>query len=114
VSDVLVERMAAALGNPLVDPHGDPIPGANGEMLELAHVPLSEVAVGDAVVVRRVDSADAARLRYIADAGLVPGTAVTVVDRQPFRGPMTVRAPSGERIVGHDLAALLLCSRGPR
>lgn len=112
VSDGLVERMAEALGNPVVDPHGDPIPDANGDVVDLASVPLTDVAVGESVTIRRVDSADPARLRYMADAGLVPGTVVTVIERQPFAGPIAVRLGHADRIVGHNLARLLLCSRG--
>ncbi|MFN0179211.1 MAG: metal-dependent transcriptional regulator [Gemmatimonadales bacterium] len=115
VSDQLVERIATALGNPRVDPHGDPIPDADGEIAEFIHVPLTDVPIGETVVVRRVDSTDPARLRYIAGTGLVPGATVTVVDRQPFDGPIALRVgPEAERIVAHDLAALLLCSRGLR
>lgn len=113
VSDELVERIADALGDPRVDPHGDPIPDADGEITEFIHVPLTDVAVGESAVVRRVDSTDPARLRYLAGVGLVPGASVAVLDRQPFEGPIALRVNAGtERIVAHDLAALLLCSKG--
>src|SRR5215213_11102095 len=55
VSETMVERMAAALGHPSVDPHGDPIPAADGSIEEHSFTPLAEVAVGDTVEVRRVD-----------------------------------------------------------
>src|ERR671921_1111652 len=54
VSDTLVERMAAALGHPTVDPHGDPIPAADGSIHESASTALSEVEVGATVEIRRV------------------------------------------------------------
>ena len=53
ISDELAERMAAALGNPGVDPHGDPIPTADGDIAEVAGMPLSEVPAGMAVEIRR-------------------------------------------------------------
>lgn len=112
VSDRLVERIAQALGNPRFDPHGDPIPDTDGAIADFIHVPLADVAVGETVVVRRVDTADAARLRFIADAGLMPGTAVTVMDHQPFNGPIALKVGTGsERIVGHELASILMCAR---
>src|SRR3982750_441989 len=46
VSDTLVERMATSLGHPNADPHGDPIPAADGSIEELACTPLSDVPVG--------------------------------------------------------------------
>jgi DtxR family Mn-dependent transcriptional regulator len=111
VSDTLVERMARALGDPRVDPHGDPIPDADGRIAETIHVPLSDVPVGEAVTIRRADTGDDNRLRFIAASGLPPGTSITVLDRQPFNGPVTVRSGAIERVVGHEIAAILLCSR---
>lgn len=111
VSDGLVERMATALGNPRFDPHGDPIPDVDGQIADFIHVPLSEVGAGETVTIRRADTGDPGRLRYLASAGLIPGTSVRVVDSQPFRGPLTIELAGAERIVGHELASLLLCSR---
>ena len=111
VTDTLVERMARALGHPSVDPHGDPIPAADGSIAEPAHIPLTQVAAGETVTVRRVDTGDDGRLRYLAHARLTPGTIVTVLDRQPFDGPLTIRVPGGERVLGHEMAALVLCSK---
>lgn len=112
VSDTLVERMAHALGDPRVDPHGDPIPDADGRIAEFIHVPLTDLAIGETVTIARVAMADDQRLRYLAGLGLVPGSRVTVVAHQPFNGPVTVALADGkERIVGHELAGLLLCSR---
>ena len=111
VSDRLVERMATALGNPSVDPHGDPIPAPDGTMVELVYTPLSEVPVGELVELRRVETGQADRLRFFADHGLVPGAAVVVTGRQPFGGPLTVRASGREQLLGAELAGVLLCAR---
>jgi DtxR family transcriptional regulator, Mn-dependent transcriptional regulator len=110
VSDSLIERMAHSLGNPTADPHGDPIPDAEGRISAEAHVALVDLPIGAAAVVRRVCTTDEARLRYLAAAGLVPGAALTVVDRQPFNGPTTVRVGAHDRAVGAELGAILLCS----
>ena len=112
VSDDLVERMARALGNPRVDPHGDPIPAPDGTIAEFIHVPLSEIDAGETVTIRRVDTNDDGRLRYLGQNGLTLGAVVTVVDRQPFGGPLTVDVASGRRVLGPDLATLILCERG--
>lgn len=109
VSPELIERMALALGNPSVDPHGDPIPGPDGTVAELEYTPLPEFPVGTAAEVRQVDSGDGARLRYLASIGLKPGATVVVTARQPFDGPLTVRTPLGVQVVGHDVSALVFC-----
>jgi DtxR family Mn-dependent transcriptional regulator len=112
VSDGLVERMAEALGNPEADPHGEPIPTAEGWVEEVQATPLAEIPAGETVEVRRVTAGDPDRLRYLASVGLQPGATVTVVERQPFNGPITLRVAEQERVIGHELAESLLCGRG--
>lgn len=111
VSDELIERMAAALGDPHYDPHGDPIPTATGDIEETELVSLAEAQIGDSLELRQVVTQDPARLRYFAEQGLVPGVRVTVTDRQPFNGPTTVlfNASGTARIIGQELARLLSC-----
>src|SRR5439155_66044 len=106
VSDELIERMAKALGDPQYDPHGAPIPTAAGEIEEAELVPLADATIGAVIEVRQVADEDAARLRYLADQGLTPGTLLMVSERQPFNGPTVgKRRPSGEgRVVGQERA----------
>ena len=110
VSDTLIERMASALGNPRVDPHGDPIPAADGTIDELVFTPLHEVRTGSQVEIRRVDASQPDRLRYLATLGLKPGTVLTVLDQQPFKGPITVRTGDQDLVVGHELSQAILCA----
>ena len=109
VSDVLVERMAEALGNPTVDPHGDPIPATDGTFAEPETVPLATVAAGVTVEIVRVQTGDPEQLRYLASIGLRPGVRATVLDRQPFDGPVTVAAGHARQVLGHAMASRLLC-----
>lgn len=112
VSDDLVDRMAAALGDPAVDPHGDPIPNADGVMTEQETRPLPEVATGETVTIVRVDTEVGDHLRWFADHGLVPGAVVTVVEQQPFSGPVIVRRNHTRQVVGREIALHLLCAVG--
>ncbi len=111
VSDELVERMAAALDHPAVDPHGDPIPDAFGAIARPSLTPLAELPVGADAEIRRVDTSDAERLRYFASAGLVPGARVHVLEREPFSGPMTLEIAGRSRVLASDLAKLVHCAR---
>jgi DtxR family transcriptional regulator, Mn-dependent transcriptional regulator len=113
VSDDLIERMATALGNPSVDPHGDPIPTPEGTIAEVVYTPLSEMPAGPAVV-RRVQTADADRLRYLADIGLVPGAPVTIAAQGPFHGPLTLVTPTGTQVIGPEIGQLVLCLRSDK
>jgi DtxR family transcriptional regulator, Mn-dependent transcriptional regulator len=112
VSDELVERMAEALGNPVADPHGDPIPAADGTVLEIRTVALPQVPVGEVVRLARVETSDAERLRWFAEAGLMPGAMLRVTAAQPFDGPVTVERDGASQVVGHAMASLLRCARG--
>lgn len=114
VSEGLIERMAEALGNPEADPHGEPIPTAEGWIEEVEATPLAEIPAGESVEVRRVTAGDPDRLRYLASIGLQPGALVTVVERQPFSGPITLRVADQERVIGHEMAESLLCGRSSR
>jgi DtxR family Mn-dependent transcriptional regulator len=107
VSDALVERMAAVLGNPTVDPHGDPIPTPDGDIDEPAGVPLSDVPAGSSAVIRQVEEGQPDRLRYIASLGLRPGVRVSVVDRQPFQGPVTIEVAGETHVIGNELGRVV-------
>ena len=112
VSDDLIERMAAALGDPRYDPHGDPIPTATGDIEETELVSVADADLGADLELRQVGTQDPARLRYFAEQGLVPGIHVTITDRQPFNGPTTLFLTSSgtARIVGRELGQLLWCA----
>lgn len=111
-SDLVVERMAAVLGHPEFDPHGDPIPAADGSLPSRPATALTEVPPGHTVTVHRVLAGDAERLRFLASLGLTPGATVTVVERQPFQGALRLQVDAREQVVGHALASQLLCEHG--
>ncbi len=112
VSDDLIERIAAALDDPRFDPHGDPIPTAAGEMMEYETVSLAELGAGNRGQIVRVENESGDRLRWLAEAGLVPGVRLTVLAQQPFNGPLKVRiGKRSPQVVGHDIARQLLCIR---
>jgi DtxR family Mn-dependent transcriptional regulator len=95
ISEEFERRVAATLGEPEVDPHGDPIPGADLGPLDADETTaLSDHGPGDRVVVSRVRDRDEAELAYLDEAGVRPGTELDVVDVAPF-GMVTVRI--GER-----------------
>jgi DtxR family Mn-dependent transcriptional regulator len=102
--------MAAVLGNPAVDPHGDPIPTPDGDIYEPASIPLSEVPAGTSVEVRQVEESEPDRLRYIASVGLRPGVHLTVVDRQPFKGPITIEVAGQTHVIGSELGQVVRCA----
>jgi DtxR family Mn-dependent transcriptional regulator len=109
VSDALIDRMASRLGDPQYDPHGAPIPTAAGDIEEAEFVTLADAQPGKSYEIRQVEDRDPAKLRFLAELGLVPGTRIVVAARQPFNGPTSVRVGDQLRIVGRDLALSLWC-----
>jgi DtxR family Mn-dependent transcriptional regulator len=112
-SPALIERMAATLGDPLVDPHGDPIPRQDGTVVHAGLTPLYETAPGQTVVVRRIRDQSSEVLRYLGEIGLVPGTAVEVLARAPLGGPLMVRIGGTSQALGRDLAQAVLVAPPP-
>lgn len=107
VSDELIDRMAAALGEPTRDPHGAPIPGAGEAFHEPRYPTLADLDVGRLAVLRRVPDEDADALRYLADLELVPGAEVEIIERVPYQGSIRVRVGQRERLVGVELSRSL-------
>lgn len=106
-SDALIDRMAAALNEPTADPHGAPIPTREGALNEPRCVPIADLRPGARARIVRVSDPDPARLRYLAELGLVPGAIVVVAARAPFDGPITVRVGSGPRAVDRVIGPAL-------
>jgi DtxR family Mn-dependent transcriptional regulator len=111
-SDELVDRMAAAIGEPATDPHGAPIPTREGKLRERPLVPLSSLADGEEARVERVGDHSGDRLRYLAELGIVPGVRVRVAEREPFEGPITVLVENVRRTIGAALASQVMVARG--
>ena len=108
-SEELIERMASALGDPLHDPHGAPIPTRDGRVEEGALHALATMGQGERVRVRRVQDEDGERLRYLAELGIRPGAILRILDKAPFDGPITLWVDDGgggsTRAIGVLLAA---------
>ncbi|MDT7884170.1 MAG: metal-dependent transcriptional regulator, partial [Thermoflexus sp.] len=85
ISEALEERIAALLGHPAYDPHGDPIPTRSGEIPAPLACRLSEAPLGVACEVLRVTD-EVSTLRQAARVGLRPGTRVTVEEQEPGAG----------------------------
>jgi DtxR family Mn-dependent transcriptional regulator len=110
-SDELIDRMAAAIGEPTTDPHGAPIPTREGQLRERVLVPLSSLTAGEEARIERVGDHSADRLRYLAELGIVPGVRVKLAERGPFDGPLTVLVDDVARTIGAALAGEVMVAR---
>jgi DtxR family Mn-dependent transcriptional regulator len=94
ISERLETELAASLGDPSADPHGAPIPTEDLEPTEADDEPLTEYEAGETLIVAQVADSDPEVLSYLADAGITPGTRLTIREVAPF-GMLTV-APEDE------------------
>jgi DtxR family Mn-dependent transcriptional regulator len=111
VSDALVDRMDEFLGKPHYDPHGAPIPRADGTMRgDTSDVrPLSQCENGVRVRIARVLTQSPEFLRHLAGSGLTLGIEVDVVENSAIGGTVTLRTGGRKtQTLGHAAAAQLL------
>ncbi len=104
ISEELEALIAARLGDPTHDPHGDPIPAVDLSVEEGTTSSLDELAPGDGGLFVRVSDSDPAMLRYLSDLGLAPGERLELIGREPFEGPLVVRFSGSEHPLGVALA----------
>ena len=90
ISEELEERIAISLGDPLHDPHGDPIPTRDLRLPQSSEETLSQVRPIQAVVVKRVRDSDPELLRYLSEMGIKPEAQLKVVDYSPFDNNLSV------------------------
>lgn len=91
ISEKFEARIAAQLGDPTFDPHGDPIPTLTGALPLRTEQRLADLPLGTTACVVRVQDQHADRLRYIATLGIVPSAQIEVIAVAPFDGPISVR-----------------------
>jgi DtxR family Mn-dependent transcriptional regulator len=114
VSDAFTERLAEFLGHPGHDPHGDPIPAADGTMPPEDSRPLGEAEVGERVLVSRVDHRDTAVLAYLEERGLVPGRLLEVREVRALDGVVVVEDEDGNaHALGESLARSIYVRQAP-
>lgn len=104
ISERLEELIAAKLGHPLIDPHGDPIPGRDLSIDIPDDVALSSLAVGDVGVISRVPDGDPALLQYLRGLRLVPGARLSIASVAPYGGVVSVRVGRDTHAIGAEVA----------
>lgn len=111
LSEELEERIAAQLGQPTHDPHGDPIPTRDGTVDDQAHRVLTALEAGEGGVIARVSDRDPQVLRELTEAGLLPGTGVRVV-RVDRDGAMRIHASGAGKRLSRQLAEAIYVASG--
>lgn len=95
----LIDRLDTFLGHPKFDPHGDPIPDAEGRWSFRQQVLLSTLKPGDRAAVTGVDDHSPAFLQYLDQLGLTLGAGLELLERFPYDQSLRVRTPNGRELV---------------
>lgn len=112
ISPELESRIDALLGFPQYDPHGSPIPSADGVIPEVNYQPLDDVAqVGEKFTLTRVSDRDSRLLRYLDSLPLKLGTELAVTEIHPFDGPITIAAGEQRFVLSREVARKLFVNR---
>lgn len=107
VSDLFTERLAALLGHPTHDPHGDPIPKGDGALPDTPDTPLTEAALDRSFLVSRLKTQDANILSYLTELGIYPGQRVEVQCCEPVGGLVKVAIGGNPNVLANELAVLI-------
>ena len=114
LSEELEELIAAKLGNPTLDPHGDPIPSRELSIADdVGSCDLYQLEPGSSGTFVRVSDADAEMLRFLTERGIRPGMRIVVLERQPFDGPLSVRVGKQVHVLGAVLSRAIRVQTPP-
>lgn len=100
ISEDLEERIAQTLGDPRIDPHGDPIPSRELHLPLDTLLPLGELRQGQRAIVQRVRNDDPSLLRYLDSIGLTPQVYLTVLDYSSFDGNLHLQIADRKLVLG--------------
>ena len=104
ISEELEELIAAKLGQPVRDPHGDPIPDRDLAVTVEDSVRLTDLEPGERGVFARISDSDSSMLRYLAEREIQPGAGLLIRSREPFGGPVLVEIAGRTHPLGPELA----------
>lgn len=109
ISEDFERRIAAAMGHPIRDPHGELIPTEDLKMPLDESTPLSALRPPQTATIQRVKASDANLLRHLEGLGLVPGARIEVKDYSPYDHNLTVKAGRKTSVLGLNITSQIFC-----
>jgi DtxR family Mn-dependent transcriptional regulator len=108
ISETLEERIAAMLGHPTIDPHGDPIPRLDGSIPERGLLQLAELQADQSGAISRLLDQEPDNLRFLEEKGLVLGAQVKVIRREPYDGLTHIEVDGQPQVIGETTARFVM------
>jgi len=111
ISEDFERRIAAAMGHPVRDPHGEMIPTADLKMPYDDSTPLSSLRPGQSATIQRVKASDTKLLRYLEDMGLVPGAQIKVKEYSPYDHNLTLQIGRKSFVLGLSITSKIFVEK---
>jgi len=105
ISEDFERRIAAAMGHPIRDPHGDLIPTEDLKMPVDESTPLSAMRPGQIATIQRVKASDPNLLRYLEELCLIPGTQIEIKEHSPFDHNLTIKIEKKSVVLGLNITS---------
>jgi DtxR family Mn-dependent transcriptional regulator len=105
ISEDFERRIAAAMGHPIRDPHGDLIPTEDLKMPVDESTPLSAIRPGQTATIQRVKASDPNLLRYLEELSLIPGAQLEVKEYSPFDHNLTIKVGKKSIVLGLNITS---------
>ena len=105
ISEEFIEKITSLLGDPKFDPHGHPIPTKDGQISHEEENPLPKVDIGRNYLITRLSDSDPKLLAYLEEMKLVPNMKLSLIDKDPFNGPIKIIYNNIEKIIGYEVAS---------
>lgn len=107
VSERFIQKIDQLLGYPSHDPHGDPIPGADGAIQSIKSISIPDMTPGMSATICRFHETSPETLELMTSKGLGIGTPIEFIQESPAAGTLTIRGPQGEFTMGRELACTI-------
>ena len=107
-STLLIEKIDEFLGYPQVDPHGDPIPNAQGKIKKLEKTALKNLATGSESTIVAVKDSDSNLLKYLEKIGAKPGKKLTIISKEEYDGSLQVAIESQHYFISKEVSENIL------
>lgn len=110
-STLLIEKIDEFLGYPQVDPHGDPIPNAQGKIKKLEKTALKNLTAGSESTIVAVKDSDSNLLKYLEKIGAKPGKKLTVISKEEYDGSLQVAIESQHYFISKEVSENILVTQ---
>ncbi|MBQ4913608.1 metal-dependent transcriptional regulator [Maribacter sp. MMG018] len=106
-SEKLIDKLDAYLGNPKVDPHGDPIPSKDGEFKKSVKRLVTELPIGSQGICVGVNDSSVAFLKFLDKNNISLGDTLEILDKEDFDGSLSIRVKGKEMRISEQIGSNL-------